>query len=248
MTEQQTFDCAIIACEKISVDVYQITLEAPENECFDYQPGQYLFINMAEGDARPYSIASIPEDGRQLQLHIKDIPGNDFTAQVLSKLRTEKQINVGLASGQCTIEKTSGVNPILFIAGGTGFAHCHSLILSLLLSDDSRSISLYWGANFDTEFYLHDRVKQWMKDHDNFTFVPVISDINATWTGETGMVHEAVFRNISQLADYDIYVSGSSAMVFNIYRQLREKGVPAAQIYSDMLDIVREQGDHDLDS
>jgi NAD(P)H-flavin reductase len=55
------------------------------------------------------------------------------------------------------------------------------------------------------------------------------------------MVHEAVFRNIQNLKDYDIYLSGSSAMVFNIYRQLKDKKVPSSRIFSDMLDIVRDK-------
>ena len=34
-------------------------------------------------------------------------------------------------------------------------------------------------------------------------------------------------------------------MVFNIYRQLRDKKVPSEQIFSDMLDILREKGELD---
>lgn len=241
-----SYHCKIIECEKISPDVYLITLEAPGKQCFCYLPGQYLFIKMAENDARPYSIASVPEDGRRLQMHLKDIPDNEFTSQVLQRLKTDSHINIQLASGACTIDCSDGIKPLLFIAGGTGFAHCHSIILSLLSIDDSRSIALYWGANFESEIYLQETARQWMKDHANFTFVPVVSS-DDNWTGETGMVHEAVFRNISRLEDYDIYLSGSSAMVFNIYRQLRDKNVPSAQIYSDMLDILREKKDLDAD-
>ncbi|MFT5520476.1 MAG: NAD(P)H-flavin reductase [Enterobacterales bacterium] len=240
MTEQ-LYDCTIIQCQKISSDIYRVILEAPVGKVFDYKAGQYLFINMAKDDARPYSIASALGDGRTLEMHIKDIPDNDFTAQVLQRLKTEKHISVKLPSGSCTIDKCSGTSPILFISGGTGFAHSHAIIKTLLASNDCRPIYLYWGANERDEIYLYDSLIKWAAEHDNFNFVPVINNPVSAWSGEKGMVHEAVFRNIHNLKDYDIYLSGSSAMVFNIYRQLKDKKVPGSRIFSDMLDIVRDK-------
>ena len=241
MSDQHTFDCNILSCEAVSSDVFRVTLAAPKGELFDYLPGQYLFVIMAEDDARPYSIASAPGDGQTLQMHIKDIPDNDFTAQVLAKLKTESHIKIRLASGDCTLEKATANRPLLFISGGTGFAHSHSLIQHLQHSGDQRNVELYWGANKLEEIYLYDLPQQWMREHENFNFVPVINHPKHDWTGETGMVHEAVFRHINDIENYDVFLSGSSAMVFNIYRQLRDKKVPCSQIFSDMLDILREK-------
>jgi len=245
MKIENNYECEIISCNKISSDVYVVTLKAPANQPFDFQSGQYLLVRMSENDARPYSIASA-FDQQQLELHIKDIPGNDFTGEVLSKLKKDKSINVNLPLGSCTIDKSSGLCPILFITGGTGFSHSHAIIQSLLDNDDSRSLYLYWGANSTEEFYLNDKAIQWHQQYENFNFIPVINNPPDDWDGEEGMVHEAVFRNISQLQDYDIYLSGSSAMVFNIYRALRNHKVPSKQIFSDMLDILRENNEQDF--
>lgn len=245
MITQNNLQCAISECTKISTDVYLVTLDAPDAITFDFQAGQYLFINMNKDDARPYSIASKVSDGQQLQLHIKDIPGNDFTGQVLEKLKTDTHINVSLAAGSCTIKRSSGTKPLLFITGGTGFSHSHALIEKLFNENDNRSISLYWGANSTDEIYLSDKAESWAVEHQQFDFIPVINSDSESWSGEKGFVHESVFRNINNLQDYDIYLSGSSAMVFNIYRQLRNKQVPSEQIFSDMLDILREKEDLD---
>lgn len=120
------------------------------------------------------------DDGRTLEIHIKDIPDNEFIAQVLQRLKTESLINIRLPVGSCTIDKCSANNPLLFISG---------------------------------------------------------------WSGEKGMVHQAVFRNIQNLKDYDIYLSGSSAMVFNINQQLKDKKVPSSRIFSNMLDILRDKAE-----
>ena len=245
MLKQKNLLCAISECSKISKDVYIVTLDAPDGISFNYHSGQYLFINMNKDDARPYSIATAMGDGKQLQMHIKDIPGNDFTGQVLQKLKTDTHINISLAAGSCTIERSSGTKPLLFITGGTGFSHSHALIETLFDGNDNRSISLYWGANTNDEIYHNKKVEYWAEQHQKFDFVPVINSDSESWSGEKGFVHESVFRNINNLQDYDIYLSGSSAMVFNIYRQLRTKDVPPTQIFSDMLDILREKEDLD---
>ncbi|PCJ49408.1 MAG: hypothetical protein COA74_05995 [Gammaproteobacteria bacterium] len=241
MTNLQTYVCPIAQCEKISADVYLVTLSAPEGTLFDYKAGQYLFIIMAENDARPYSIASARGDGKYLEMHIKDIPDNEFTAQVLQRLKTESHVSIKLSVGNCTLEQTTGKNPLLFISGGTGFAHSHSIISTLLSNNDPREINLYWGANELSEIYLHQLPIDWMELHPRFNFVPVLHHPDDSWSGEKGMVHEAVFRNIEQLHKYDIFLSGSSAMVFNIYRQLKERKVPSSQVFSDMLDILRDE-------
>ena len=240
MAKQQLIESSISDFKKISDDVYLVTLEAPEHSIFEFQAGQFLYIQMADDDARPYSIASTPADNSTLQMHIRDMPDNEFSAQVLSKLINDSTITIRIPDGKCTIDRSNGTRPLLFIAGGTGFAPCHSIIQSLMESDDSRSIHLYWGANHESEFYLREIPEQWAKGHENFSFIPVIAEQNNQWLGETGMVHDAVFRNIDRLSDYVIFLNGSSAMVFNIYRQLKEKGVPSNQIFSDMLDILRD--------
>jgi CDP-4-dehydro-6-deoxyglucose reductase len=238
--KQRKFECLISECNKVSENVYLVILEAPKDEFFEFQPGQFLYIHMDDEDARPYSIASTPVNDSTITIHIQDMPDNVFSAQVLSKLINDTSITIRSPAGRCTIDRSNGTRPLLFIAGGTGFAPCHSIIQSLIESDDSRSIQLYWGANHEAEFYLRETPELWAKNHANFTFIPVIAQLNDQWSGETGLVHEAVFRNIGQLPDYDIFLSGSSDMVFNIYRQLRSKGVPSNQIFSDMLDILRD--------
>jgi len=245
MKTENNYQCEISSCKAIHGDVYIVSLRAPKNHPFDFQSGQYLLVRMSDDDARPYSIASAFNQ-HHLELHIKDIPGNDFTGQVLSKLKKDKSININLPLGSCTIDRSSGIRPILFITGGTGFSHSHAMIQSLIESDDSRSILLYWGANSEQEFYLKEKADQWHRQCDNFKFVPVINNSPDDWDGEDGMVHEAVFRNINRLQDYDIYLSGSSAMVFNIYRALRNHKVPSQQIFSDMLDILRENNEQDF--
>ena len=231
----------VLSCKPLNEDVYHVRLEAPENKSFEYSAGQYLFIKMAEDDTRPYSIASPPGDGSTLEMHIRDIPGNDFCTQVLERLKTQSHIDVMLPEGACTLARASGERPLLFIAGGTGFAPFNAMIQQALAENFSKAIELYWGAKTEEDLYLLNEVRSWSASQFNFN--PVVQEPSSDWQGMTGFVHEAAFANNDDLTAYDIFIGGSSAMVFNVYRQLRARQVPGTQIFSDMLDILRDTGE-----
>ena len=237
----QKYSCRVEHCKPLTSDVYHVRLNAPQGTAFNYQAGQYLMINMATDDARPYSIASRPADGTQLDMHIRNIPGNQFSTEVLKKIQTEQQVEVSLPCGRCTLSRVNAERPLLFIAGGTGFAPFHAMITQAFADNFTPDIHLFWGANFAEELYLLDEVQSWQQQ--NFHFTPVLQQPTSSWQGASGLVHQAALADIKDLSAFNIFIGGSSAMVFNVYRTLRNKGVPASQIFSDMLDIVRETGE-----
>jgi CDP-4-dehydro-6-deoxyglucose reductase, E3 len=237
----QNYLANIVHCKAINSDVYHVRLKAPADKTFDYQAGQYLLINMAEDDSRPYSIASMPGSGEFLEMHIRNIPGNQFSTEVLDKLQTAQQLSISLPCGRCTLDRVNAERPLLFIAGGTGFAPFNAMINQAFADNFGQAIHLYWGANLAEELYMLEEVQSWQQA--NFHFTPVVQQPANKWQHATGLVHLAALSDIEQLANFNIFIGGSSAMVFNVYRTLRNKGVPANQIFSDMLDIVRDTGE-----
>ena len=63
--------------------------------------------------------------------------------------------------------------------------------------------------------YLSALAEQWQREHDNFHFIPVLSepDPNDAWQGRHGMVHEAILADFPDMQGYEIYVCGSVKMV-----------------------------------
>lgn len=74
---------------------------------------------------------------------------------------------------------------------------------------------LYWGVRRRNNLYLAALAEQWQREHDNFHFVPVLSESDAAdeWHGRKGLVHEAMLADFPDMRGYEIYVCGSVKMV-----------------------------------
>jgi NAD(P)H-flavin reductase len=56
----------------------------PANERLQFLAGQYIDILLKDGKKRSFSLANAPHDDALLQLHIRHVPGGQFTDQVFS--------------------------------------------------------------------------------------------------------------------------------------------------------------------
>jgi CDP-4-dehydro-6-deoxyglucose reductase len=77
---------------------------------------------------------------------------------------------------------------------------------------------------------------KWQQEHDNFTFIPVLSDPRPEddWIGRTGFVHQAVLDDFASLAGYQVYACGAPAMT-DVARKtfVEERGLPEDEFYCD---------------
>jgi NAD(P)H-flavin reductase len=74
---------------------------------------------------------------------------------------------------------------------------------------------LYWGVRRPGDLYLEELPRRWSLEHSNFTYVPVVSEatLEDGWTGRTGLVHEAILQDFTDLSGFEIYTCGSAKMV-----------------------------------
>ena len=103
-----------------------VFVRLPAAERFEFLPGQYIDILLPGGRRRSFSIASPPHDSRLLELHVRRVPGGEFTEQLV--------LRAGCAARCSTIEGPSGHfvyrppeprsrgndAPMLLLGGGTG--------------------------------------------------------------------------------------------------------------------------------
>ena len=102
-----------------------------------------------------------------------------------------------------------------------------------------RPIYLYWGVRKRRDLYLPELPEQWARDHENFHFIPVLSEPGPDdeWTGRTGLVHEAIVHDFPSLAGNEIYACGSVRMVEAIFPQLKNQGAEEGMCFSDAFHI-----------
>ena len=126
--------------------------------------------------------------------------------------------------------------PIVFVAGGTGFAPIKAMIEHAFHHEIDRPMVLYWGARSLKDLYLPDLPGRWQQGHPLFTFIPVLSDPLASdaWPGRTGLVHRAVMDDFPDLSGHQVYACGAPVMVEAAQRDFVNRcRLPAEEFYAD---------------
>ena len=229
--------CRVERFDKPAPDVAVLGLRLPMNENFRFLAGQYIDILLKEGKRRSYSLATKPDSGgvTALEIHVRATPGGLFTEQVFSKLKVRDLLRFEGPLGSFYLREDSD-KPIIFVAGGTGFAPVKALIEHAFHQQMDRPMVLYWGARSKKDLYMPDLPRQWERGHPNFTYIPVLSDPLPAdeWPGRTGLVHQAVLDDFDDLFGYQVYTCGAPAMT-DVARQtfVEDRRLPEDEFFCD---------------
>lgn len=220
--------------EKLSHDVMQMFLQLPSNERLEFMAGQYAEFIMKDGKRRAFSIANAPHEELGLELHLRLIPGGAFTEFVFNEMPEKAILRLEAPFGTFYLREESD-KPIIFVAGGTGFAPIKGIIEHMIHTGNSRQIMLYRGVRSLEDLYLDELCQRWAEHLPNLTYIPVLSEPKAedNWQGRTGYVHEAVLADIADLSPYQAYVCGAPVMVEVAHKTFVAQGLGEDEFFSD---------------
>ena len=235
----KTLPCRVHKLERVAPDVMIISLKLPANERLQFLAGQYIDILMKNGKRRSFSLANAPHDDELLQLHVRNYPGGTFAEHVFTQMKEKDILRFEGPFGTFFLREDSD-KPIIFVASGTGFAPVKSILEHVFhvrnSSGNDRQMVLYWGNRTRPDLYLPNLAGGWQKEHDNFTFIPVLSEPEPpdSWSGRTGLVHQAVMQDFDNLAGYQVYACGAPAMVEAAHRDFTQlRRLPEEEFFSD---------------
>ncbi len=228
--------------EQLTTTIYRVVLQPPANDFIQYRAGQYVEILQRDSSPKPFSIANMPtSDNKDIEFHIRHNPDNPYTSEVIDEIKAQQQLHLRGPFGSCILRKEPPY-PLIFLAGGAGFAPIKALIEQALTENVKQPIYLYWGVRIIEDFYCHDLVLDWAKCFENFHYIPVLSGKNEKdkWHGKTGWVHEIVLTEHSDLANFRIYASGPIEMVYAALHAFEPRHLKRALMHSDMFAFVAE--------
>ncbi|MBI2311697.1 MAG: cytochrome b N-terminal domain-containing protein [Betaproteobacteria bacterium] len=224
---------------RLSHDVMQVFLKLPEGEGIDFYAGQYINVLLSDGQKRSFSFATAPHAGDRIELQIRLIPGGRFTTHVFNQMKAGDKLAFEGPLGSFFLREDSE-KPVIFVAGATGFAPVKSMVEHAFRVGLRRKMILYWGVRSRRDLYLADLPARWEREHDNFKFVPVLSEPRPedNWTGRTGLVHEAILQDYPDLSGHQIYACGSVAMVRAANPAFLARGMTQDDCFSDAFDLA----------
>lgn len=214
-------------------DVFTLMLRFPAGIRARFKAGQYLRVMMPDGDTRNFSMANAPRESDGVHLHIRRIPGGQFSEGVLAWLAKGDKLRIEIPYGEFYL-RTGSDKPIVCLATGTGFAPIKSIIEDLIARGNTRQVRLYWGGRRRQDIYLQQLTDKWATRVPWLKFTPVLSEPDAEWTGATGLVHQAVLRDIPDLGGWQAYACGNPLMIRNAERDFQALGgLPDGQFFAD---------------
>jgi NAD(P)H-flavin reductase/ferredoxin len=198
--------------DRLTPEMIRLELSLPGGP-IRFTAGQYINIVLDDGQRRSFSFANPPHRNDHVELHVRLIPGGRFTTHVFTRLQVGDELVFEGPLGDFTLRDSA--RPILFVAGATGFAPVKSIIEDAFHRGVERPMWLYWGVRERRDLYLLDLAERWQREYRNFHLVPVLSHAQPedTWTGRTGLVHEAILADFPDLGGHEVYVCGSVKMV-----------------------------------
>ena len=206
--------CRVQKVTRLGADVIVLEIKLPASEKFQFIAGQYIDFLLAEGKRRSFSIANAPTASDFLELHIRLVPGGQFTTHVFEKLKEKDILRFEGPLGSFRLHEDSS-KPVVLLAGGTGFAPIKSIVENAIATGQTRPMTLYWGSRDLAGLYQLDVARSWEARLSGFRCVPVLSDASPAdnWSGRQGLAHAALMADLPDLSGHEVYACGSPAMI-----------------------------------
>lgn len=231
---RKTFTVRVFNNTLAAPDVSVLMLRLPAGKRARFKAGQYLQVALPDGSRRSYSMANPPQQSDMLQLHIRHVPGGQFT-RIVPQLKPGDTLAIELPFGSFELQEED-VRPMVCVVGGTGFAPVKSLLDDMAKKGIGRPVTLVWGARDRGGLYMLDAVDRWKQQLPGFTFIAAVEneqDANALG-GFHGRVDDAVLATSESLELHDVYCCGSPGMVSTVRKAcIEHRGLHADRFFSD---------------
>ena len=212
----------VVGLDWLSPTVLRLRLQ-PERP-LRYRAGQHLVLWTAGQVARPYSLASLPEEDRFLEFHLDCRHPGQFS-DAARQLQLGDTLSLGeLRGGALHYDPDWQQRPLWLLAAGTGLAPLFGILREALRQDHQGPIRLIHLAHDRSEHYLAKPLAELAAQHPNLTV--------ELWQGAELTAALAQLRLVSRqtLA----LLCGHPDSVEAFARRLYLAGLPRNQLLADV--------------
>ena len=228
----------LIEVKPVSSSDWQLTIEKPANSNFDFEPGQFVWLNTsASGGVKdhPFSIASARSSLPQLSFVIRNL--GDYTSK-LNDLQVSQKVYVDGPYGSLSLGDAKRAQAIVLLAGGAGIGPLLSLIRGLADVKDTRPIRLIYANNHVDQMVLQDEIHALEASMPDFKQQLVCMETNHQEGLYQGVIDQTVMTQVlgdSAIHDWTVFLCGPKPMIAAVKESLKTLNVPNKNIHYEQL-------------
>jgi len=231
---EQQIVAQVRAVTVLAPDTRLLHLQTPRSRRLRFLAGQSVRLGWAEpglGEGHgSYSLASCPCDDRNLLFFIARDEADALARHLFAgDIAPGAAVTVLGPSGEFVLAE--GNRPLVFAACDTGFAPVKSLIEHALSLDAAPNLSLFWLATRSDGHFMANQCRAWSAALDGFEHQLSYHSDPAAGARQMAQAMRADLFDIA----CDFYLAGPEPFVQTLQAELRQAGVPAAQIHLEAL-------------
>ena len=202
-------------------------------DAFEFNAGQFVNLQRADGLTRSYSIANTPQVSNTLEFHIRRLPGGRFSAWLHDEIKVGDTIAVSEPRGHCFYLPERREQGLLLVGTGTGLAPLAGILPDALAHGHSGPIYLFYGSRDLDDLYRIDEMRQLAGQHPNFHYFPCLSGNHVPEDFSHGRVNDVALATLTDLKGWRVYLCCHPEMVQQMKKMTFLKGAASADIYAD---------------
>lgn len=216
-------------------DTVSITFDADASirNQYTYKAGQYLTLKaMIDGEdiRRSYSISSSVAQN-ELRVAVKQVENGKFSTYANQSLKEGNQLEVMTPEGGFVVSPANGENKnYVFFAAGSGITPVLAMVRTILETDASSNVFLYYGNKTAAETIYKAELDALNAEHNNFKLTYLLSREDSGDALTNGRIDEskcAAFyaADLEDLKLEGVYACGPAEMIDCIKEFYTSKGL-----------------------
>jgi ferredoxin-NAD(P)+ reductase (naphthalene dioxygenase ferredoxin-specific) len=219
----------VTAIEDATHDIRRIKVKLAKP--IEFSAGQYSTVQFTPEHIRPYSMAGLHDDG-EWEFQIRRVPDGRVTAFIFDELKVGAALRISGPLGTAYLRKKH-TGPMLCVGGGTGLAPVLSIVRGALAAGMDNPIHLYFGVRSAQDVYDAERLQALAAAHPN-VIVHIVVATGAAGPGQrSGLVTDAIEKDLGRLTGWRAYLCGAPAMVDALNLLVTRLGVEPGHVHAD---------------
>lgn len=234
--DSEELECAMVIPE--APDCATIAFRAPSGAWFDYQPGQFLTLDLPLPSgtlSRTYTISSSPSRPLSISITVKAQAGSEGTRWLLDHLKPGMRIKAHGPAGQFSFVRHPSPK-YLFISAGSGITPMMSMTMWAWDSGEMPDITFVHAARKPAEIIFRRRLEQFAARVPGLQLRFTVEEVDPfeVWPGYRGRLSQIMLGLMApDYLEREIFCCGPGPFMQAVREMLATLGYDMAKYHEE---------------